>query len=104
MAGTPSQVQNGGIPKSWPFFEGKIWENEDLQFLEYYPSLLPDTQVWRQLGERMVSMADIHEPTETGAQPKAMPDVSINSTHQDVACWIMFYHEQFHMANKGRCI
>ena len=52
----------------------------------------------------MVFMADIHEPTETGAQPKAMPDVSIDSTHQDVACWIMFYHEQFHMANKGRCI
>ena len=46
----------------------------------------------------MVFMADIYEP---GAQPKAMPDVSIDSTHQDVACWIMFYHEQFHMANNG---
>jgi hypothetical protein len=41
------RLRTGGIPKSWPFFDGKIWENEDLQFLEYYCSLLPDTQVCR---------------------------------------------------------
>ena len=28
-----------------------------------------------------------YEPTETGTQPKAMPDVPADSTHEDATCW-----------------